>query len=83
MHRSRETERKAMAKKMTFEEVMNRLGEVVKRLEEGDVPLEESMRLYEEGIKLGNLSRGILREAEQRMRRLTQETAAGSCESEE
>ena len=72
-----------MAKKMTFEEAMNRLGEIVKRLEEGDVPLEESMRLYEEGMKLGNLSRGILREAEQRIRRLTQDIAAESRESEE
>ena len=49
--------------------------EIVKRLEEGDVPLEESMKLYEEGIRLGTQCKGILKEAEQRMNRLTQEIA--------
>jgi exodeoxyribonuclease VII small subunit len=72
-----------MAKKMSFEEAMNRLGEIVKRLEEGDVPLEESMRLYEEGMRLGSISRGILKEAEQRIKRLTQDAATDAHESEE
>jgi exodeoxyribonuclease VII small subunit len=72
-----------MAKKMSFEQAMNRLGEIVKRLEEGDVPLEESMRLYEEGMRLGSLSRDILKEAEQRIKRLTQDAATDVRESEE
>ena len=80
---SREAERKVMAKKMTFEEAMDRLGEIVKRLEEGNVPLEESMKLYEEGMRLGNVCRGILKEAEQRIKILTEDLAAGSSESEE
>jgi exodeoxyribonuclease VII small subunit len=62
-----------MAKKMSFEEAMRRLDEIVKRLEEGDVPLEESMKLYEEGMRLGGLCRGILKQAEQRIERLTEE----------
>ena len=64
-----------MAKKASFEEALGRLNEIVKRLEEGDVPLEESMKLYEEGMRLGTVCRGILREAEDRMKRLTEETA--------
>ena len=64
-----------MAKKASFEEALGRLNEIVKRLEEGDVPLEESMKLYEEGMRLGSLCKGILKEAEQRMNRLTQEIA--------
>jgi exodeoxyribonuclease VII small subunit len=64
-----------MAKRTSFETALGRLNEIVKRLEEGDVPLEESMKLYEEGIRLGTLCKGILKEAEQRMNRLTQEIA--------
>jgi len=64
-----------MAKRTSFEAALGRLNEIVKRLEEGDVPLEESMKLYEEGMRLGNLCKGILKEAEQRMNRLTQEIA--------
>ena len=48
-----------MAKKMMFEDAMRRLNEIVKRLEEGDVPLEESMKLYEEGMRLGAACRSV------------------------
>lgn len=60
-----------MAKKMTFEEAAGRLEEIVRRLEEGEVPLEESIRLYEEGMKLGAMCRRILDEADQRIRKLS------------
>jgi len=69
-----------MAKRTSFEAALGRLNEIVKRLEEGDVPLEESMKLYEEGIRLGTLCKGILKEAEQRMNRLTQEIAGQAGE---
>ncbi|HVO76821.1 MAG TPA: exodeoxyribonuclease VII small subunit [Candidatus Bathyarchaeia archaeon] len=64
-----------MARKVSFEEALGRLDEIVKRLEEGDVPLEESMKLYEEGMRLGSLCRRILSEAEERMKQLTEENA--------
>ncbi len=60
-----------MAKKMTFEEAAGRLEEIVRRLEEGEVPLEESIRLYEEGMKLGAMCRRILDEADQRIQKLS------------
>lgn len=73
-----------MAKKMTFEDAMRRLNEVVQRLEEGDVPLEESLKLYEEGMRLGASCRAILRDAEERIARLTREAEAGdAAEAEE
>jgi len=62
-----------MAKKTSFEEALGRLNEIVKRLETGDVALEESMQLYEEGMRLGKLCKGILKDAEARMKRLTDE----------
>jgi exodeoxyribonuclease VII small subunit len=45
----------------------------VRRLEEGDVPLEESIALYEEGMKLGAKCKKMLDDAEQRVKRLTVE----------
>lgn len=42
-----------MAKKeLTFEEAMERLENIVSSLESGDFPLEESLKLFEEGVKL-------------------------------
>lgn len=37
---------------MEFEKNMQRLSEIVSRLEQGDLTLEESVALYEEGVKL-------------------------------
>lgn len=37
---------------MEFEKNMQRLSEIVARLEQGDLTLEESVALYEEGVKL-------------------------------
>ena len=39
-------------KKLSFEEAMKRLEEIVSHLEKGDIPLEESIRLFEEGSGL-------------------------------
>ena len=72
-----------MAKKVSFEEALGRLNEIVKRLEGGDVPLEESMKLYEEGMRLGNLCRQILNEAESCMKRLTKEIAGQAGEEDD
>ncbi len=72
-----------MAKKVNFEEALGRLNEIVKRLEGGDVPLEESMKLYEEGMRLGNICRQILNEAESRMKRLTTEIAGQAGEEDD
>ena len=63
-----------MAKKMTFEDAAGRLEEIVRRLEEGEVPLEESIKLYEEGMKLGARCRRILEQAEQRIQMLSAES---------
>ena len=39
-------------KKMSFEEAMQRLDEIVRQLEKGDVPLDASLALFEEGSAL-------------------------------
>ncbi len=52
---------------MTFEEALQRLEEVVNRLEEGNLPLEESLELFAEGIKLTKYCNRQLEEAEKRI----------------
>jgi len=47
-----------------FEECLQRLEEVVNQLERGDVPLEQALKLFEEGVQLSNGCRKELEEAE-------------------
>jgi exodeoxyribonuclease VII small subunit len=48
----------------TFEQALQQLEQVVQKLEKGDLPLEESLRLYEDGLRLSRLCHGKLEEAE-------------------
>jgi len=56
--------------KLTFEQAMGRLEEIVKRLERGDAPLEESLSLFEEGTRLLGGCSAQLDSAEQKVRKL-------------
>ena len=57
-----------MAKKaMSFEESMQRLDAIVRQLERGDVPLEESLALFEEGAGLIAGCSKLLDTAEQKV----------------
>lgn len=57
-------------KKLTFEESIARLDEIVKTLENGSAPLEQSLTLFEEGTKLIKSCGKILDSAEQKVVRL-------------
>ncbi|MGE4483545.1 MAG: exodeoxyribonuclease VII small subunit [Oscillospiraceae bacterium] len=57
-------------KKTTFEGSIGRLEEIVKVLERGDAPLEESLALFEEGTKLIRSCGKLLDEAEQKVVKL-------------
>ena len=60
-----------MAKKsLSFEESMQRLEEIVRLLERGDVPLEESLALFEEGSGLIARCSKLLDNAEQKVIKL-------------
>ena len=50
-----------------FEESMQRLEEIVRLLEKGDAPLEDSIRLFEEGTKLAKKCDDMLNEAEKKV----------------
>jgi exodeoxyribonuclease VII small subunit len=47
-----------------FEDCLQRLEKIVGELEKGDVPLEQALTLFEEGIQLSNSCRKELEEAE-------------------
>ena len=63
----------AAADKTRFEDALKRLEGVVERLEEGEIPLEEALRLFEEGVKLSRLCHQKLDEAEKRIELLTRD----------
>ena len=50
-------------KELTFEQAMERLEQIVRTMERGDVPLEESLNLFQEGTKLVNTCAGLLETA--------------------
>ncbi|GBD11999.1 Exodeoxyribonuclease 7 small subunit [bacterium HR23] len=54
----------------SFEEAFARLEGIVQRLEQGNLSLEESTRLYEEGITLARLCNELLNKVELRITRL-------------
>ena len=59
-----------MAANITFEENMARLEEIVGKLEKGDAPLSDSLKLFEEGTKLIAQCRTALDKAEQQVVKL-------------
>lgn len=58
-------------KKLSFEQAMKRLEEIVSALEKGEAPLEESLTLFEEGSKLLRQCTVMLDKAEQKVTKLT------------
>ena len=50
-----------------FEVALARLEETVRKLEEGEVPLEDSLKAYEEGMKLVKLCEARLNEAQKKV----------------
>lgn len=57
--------------KMTFEEAIAELEKAVNQLDQGDVPLEESIKLYERGARLKARCDDKLREAEEKVEQIT------------
>ncbi len=53
--------------KEKFEEALTKLEKIVTKLEKGDIPLEESLRLFDEGVRLSRFCNQKLNEAERRV----------------
>jgi len=54
-------------KKPNFESSLKELERIVSRLEEGDLPLEDSLKLFEDGVKLSRECQQRLNQAERRI----------------
>jgi exodeoxyribonuclease VII small subunit len=57
--------------KYQFERAIEELESIVKRLEDGKVPLEESVKIYERGEALKRRCEELLRQAEARVEKIT------------
>lgn len=64
------TELETAAAKLSFETAYAELEELVLKLDTGDLPLEESVKLFERGRKLAIYCQGLLDEAELRVNQL-------------
>ena len=71
------------AKKLKFEEAMQRLQEIVGKLESGEASLEESMKLFEEGAKLSSQCYQLLDKAEQQVTQLVKIPLEEEAQDEE
>jgi len=69
-------------KKLSFERAMEELESIVKRLEDGKVPLEESVTIYERGEALKRRCEELLRQAEARVDKITTDASGQASGTE-
>ncbi|MGD8252841.1 MAG: exodeoxyribonuclease VII small subunit [Syntrophobacterales bacterium] len=62
-------------KKEKFEEALQKLEAIVTQMEEGDLPLEETLKAFEEGVKLARFCANKLDEAERKVEKLMRDQA--------
>ena len=58
--------------KFTYEEGIEKLEEIVLSLEKGELPLEDSFKAFEEGVKIADSLKKILSDGDSRIRELTE-----------
>jgi len=63
--------------KERFEDALKKLEKVVSKLEDGNIPLEESLKLFEEGIRLSRFCNQKLEEAEKKVEILMKNREGG------
>lgn len=71
-----------MAKKPpSFEESLAELERLVERMEQGNLPLDESLKLFERGVQLTRSCQKSLQEAEQKVRILLEENGEATLKA--
>ena len=63
-----------MEKEMSFEDSLSSLEKIVSQLEEGDLPLEKSLELFEEGVRLSRKCQQKLESAERKIEILVKDS---------
>ena len=61
---------------LSFEEAMDKLEQIVDKLESGDVPLERAIELFQEGMRLSHLCKKKLEQVERKIEMLIEEDGA-------
>ncbi len=59
--------------KITFEQAMEKLEAIVEKLEEGDIPLEEAISIYKEGMDLSRICQEKLKNVEEQLTQIITE----------
>ncbi len=75
--------RKKAAPKVDFEKSLTKLEEIVEKLESGDQPLEDALKLFEQGIELTRGCQQALQQAEEKITLLTKQNSEWLPETEE
>ena len=66
------------SEKISFEDILKRLEDIVEKMETGGVSLEESMKLYEEGMQKITLLTSMLSEAREKVKKLVNDGESSS-----
>lgn len=69
-------------KETTFEEKLQRLEQIVRAMEQGDVPLNESLKLFQEGTELVRSCNKILDDAELQVKKIATDANSAPVEEE-
>jgi exodeoxyribonuclease VII small subunit len=62
--------------KLSFEQAIKELTSIVEKIEQGEIPLQDSLAQYEKGMALIKHCRDILKKAEQRIEKISKEQKA-------
>lgn len=68
-----EQEQKNNIDELSFEDAITGLTDIVGKIEQGQIPLQDSLQQYERGMALIKHCRTILQQAEQRIEKITQQ----------
>ena len=68
--------------KLSFEEAIKELTDIVGKIEQGEIPLQDSLQQYEKGMALIKHCRTILKQAEERIEKISQPDAESQDSSE-
>ena len=80
---AKKQDKKNDVEKLSFEQAVEMLTEIVDKIESGQVSLAESLEQYEKGMRLIKHCRGILLDAEKRIEEIAEDDAEGEGEVEE
>jgi len=68
--------------KLSFEEAIKELTDIVDKIEQGEIALQDSLQQYEKGMALIKHCRTILKQAEERIEKISQPEAKSQDSSE-